>query len=465
MPTERSGAKLERTYFMNSNSRFLTKLCMLAAGLCFLAGGPLFAQEEEGRPEQKTKEAQAVSKEVYDKIQGAQEQVDAKDYQGALRTLNDLRQRKLTEYELTNVLNYIGFVYYNMEDTQKAIATYKELLQVPSLEEQMRKQTIYTMAQLSTMEEQYAEALKYLDQWFGLETNPGPEPYILYAQNLYQVDRYKDMVKPIETAMEVARNRNVAIKEDWYVLLNFAYFQQEDFAKVRDIHKILLQNWPKKRYWFTLAGAFTELNQERNLVASYDILHTQELLTTENELVTMAQLYMQHEVPYKAATLLEAEMESGRIEKNAKNYRLLSQAWSLAMEDEKAIPALQQAARMDRDGELYLRLANTHLNLGEYEECVEAAREGLNVGDLKNPDHAQISLGMCLYNLKRYEDAITAFRAAGRAERSQNMSRQWIDVIESDIARDEQIRLAEVAARRQQQALQQRRGGMEIGLE
>jgi tetratricopeptide (TPR) repeat protein len=436
----------------------------MLASACFLAGGPLSAQEEEGQPQQKTKEAQAVSKEVYDKIQGAQEQVDAKDYQGALRTLNDLRQRKLTEYELTNVLNYIGFVYYNMDDAPKAIATYVELLRIPSLEEQMRKQTIYTLAQLSTMEEQYTEALKYLDQWFALEINPGPEPYVLYAQNLYQVDRYKDMVRPIETAMEIARKRNVAIKEDWYVLLNFAYFQQENFAQVRDIHKILLQNWPKKRYWFTLAGAFTELNSEQNLIAAYDALQTQGLLTTESELVTMAQLYMQHEVPYKGARLLEEEMEKGRIEKSAKNYRLLSQAWSLAMEDEKAIPALQQAARLDRDGELYLRLANTHLNLGQYGDCVEAAREGLKVGGLKSPDHAQISLGMCLYNLKRYDDAIAAFRDAGRTERSQTMARQWVDVIQSDIKRDEQIRLAEVAARRQLQALQERRGGIDIGL-
>jgi tetratricopeptide (TPR) repeat protein len=452
---------------MNGDSKkFAMKFCLTLAAAFVLAGGPVNAQDEEGQqqPEQKTKEAQAVSKEVYDKITQAQEEVDAKDYQGALRTLNALRQRKLTEYELTNVLNYIGFVYYNMEDTPRAMSTYEELLKIPSLEEQMRKQTIYTLAQLSTMEEEYTKALRFLDQWFALETNPGPEPYILYAQNLYQVDKFQEMVKPIETAMEIARNRDVAIKEDWYVLLNFAYFQQENFAKVRDIHIILLQNWPKKRYWFTLAGAYTELNSENNLIAAYDALQTQELLTTESELVTMAQLWMQHEVPYKAAKLLETEMEKGRVAKNAKNYRLLSQAWSLAMEDEKAIPALKEAARLDRDGELYLRLANTHLNLGQYSECVEAAREGLSVGGLKSPDHAQISLGMCLYNLKRYDDAIAAFRVASRTERSQKMSRQWIDVIQSDIDRNEQIRLAEVAARRQQERLEQRRSVTDIGL-
>jgi tetratricopeptide (TPR) repeat protein len=158
-------------------------------------------------------------------------------------------------------------------------------------------------------------------------------------------------------------------------------------------------------------------------------------------------------------------MEKGRVPKNAKNYRLLSQAWSLAMEDEKAIPALKEAARLDRDGELYLRLANTHLNLGQYSECVEAAREGVKVGDLKSPDHAQISLGMCLYNQKRYDDAIAAFRVASRTERSRKMARQWIDVIQSDIDRDEQIRLAEVAARRQLQRLEERRSTVNIGLQ
>jgi len=436
---------------------------MLAAGL-FLACGSVYAQQQQEQPEQKTKEAQAVSKEVYDKIQQAQEQVDAKEYDAALRTLNSLRNGKLTEYELSNVLNYIGFVYYNIENVERAISTYKELLQIPSLEPQLRKQTIYTLAQLSTMEEKYTQALDFLDQWFALEPNPPPDAYILYAQNLYQVDRYQDMIRPIETAMEIARKREVPVKEDWYVLLNFAYFQQEDFAKVRDIHKILLQNWPKKRYWFTLAGAYTELGEENNLIAAYDAAQTQGLLTTESELVTMAQLYMQHEVPYKGAKLLETEMERGRVEKNEKNYRLLSQAWSLAMDDQKAIPALKEAARLGNDGELYVRLANAHLNIGQYKECVEAAREGINAGGLKSPDNAQISLGMCLYNLQRYDDAIAAFRAAARTERSKRVARQWIDVINSDIERNEQIRKAEANAQRQQRALEERLANTDRGL-
>ena len=447
---------------MNSKNRLRSRIFMLLVCGIF-ATGAVYAQQDEQRDKQKTKQAQAVSKEVYDRIQKAQELIDVDKPNDALKMLNSLKSKKgLTEYELQNVLNYIGFVHYNLENIPEAMATYEEMLRIPSIEEQIKKQTLYTLAQLSTMQEDYNKAIGLLDRWFVLETNPAPDPYILYAQNLYQVSKYAEMVRPIEAAMAVAEKRNTRVKEDWYVLLNFAYFQQEDYEKVRDIQKILLVNWPKKRYWFSLAGAYTELGEEHNLVGAYDAAMTQGLLEKESELVTMAQLYLQHEVPYKAGMLMETEMENGRIEKDAKNYRLLSQAWTLAAEDEKAIPALQQAARLSDEGELNLRLGNAHLNLGQFGECVSAIQDGIKKGGIKSPDNAQISLGMCLYNQRKYRDAIAAFREAGKTNRSRNISRQWIRVIESDLARNEQIRLAEAAAQKQQRELAERRRAREI---
>jgi tetratricopeptide (TPR) repeat protein len=306
------------------------------------------------------------------------------------------------------------------------------------------------------MEEQYIKALSTLDRWFLIETNPPPEPFILKAQNLYQVQRYGAMIEPIKNAMRVAENRGKPVKEDWYVLLNFAYFQQEDYRQVRDIQKILLANWPKKRYWFALAGAYTELGDDENLINSYAAANDQRMLEKESELVTMAQLFMQREVPYKAGQLLEKEMASGRVSKNAKNYRLLSQAWQLSMEDEKAVPALTEAARLSEDGELDVRLGNALLNTGKYTECVASVRTGIRKGGLKSPDHAQISLGMCLYNLQKYSDSTEAFQAAAKTARSRRLSNQWINVIRAEIERNKQIRLAEDAARKKRQEFNDR---------
>ena len=445
---------------MMSMSRITQAICLpLVLGLL---AAPAFAQDEDAAEResrnQKTKQAQAVSKEVYEKIEKAQEMVDAKDYSGALRALNSLyNPDKLTEYEQSNVLNYIGFVYYNMDDIPNAMRTYEKMLAIPSLEETLRKNTTYTLAQLYTMQENYPKALTTLDKWFLLETNPRPEAFILKAQNLYQVERYAEMIEPIRNAMRVAEERGKEVKEDWYALLNFAYFQQEDYRQVRDIQKIMLVNWPKKRYWFSLAGAYTELGEDENLINAYAAAFDQRMLEKESELVTMAQLYMQREVPYKAATLLEAEMESGRVSKSAKNYRLLSQAWQLSMEDEKAIPALTEAARLSTDGELDVRLGNALLNTGQFAECVAAVETGLRKGGLKSPDNANISLGMCLYNQRKYNAAIRAFQEASKTPRSRKIANQWMTVIRAEIERNEQIRLAEEAARKKREEIEQRR--------
>ena len=493
--------------FLNLKTIFaLLVALILASGSSVNAQALMKAQENaydneterQRRDKQKTRTAQAVSKKTYDRIIKAQEAVDLEDYPEALRILNNLYSvSKLTDYEQQNVLNYLGFVYYSMDDMANAMNAYERMLTIPTLEEQIKKTTVYTLAQLNTMQENYSKAIRLTEEFFRLETNPAADPYIFYAQILYQLDRYSDMIEPVETAMEIYVRRQTARrlaakveaekaldeapeeeiaaaqtalaeanksynitpvpKEDWYVLLNFAYFQQENFIKVRDIQKTLLVHWPKKQYWFSLAGAYTELGEDENLIYAYDAAHTQMLLEKESELVTMAQLYMQAEVPYKAAKLLDKEIKANRVEKNEKNYRLMSQAWTLAAEDEAAIPALQQAARLSEEGELDLRLGNAYLNIGEHDECAKAITNGIKKGGIKSPDNAQISLGMCLYNLKEYKKAISAFKKASKTRRSRRVSNQWIRVIESDIERERQIKLAEAAAQKQLKDLEKRR--------
>jgi tetratricopeptide (TPR) repeat protein len=171
----------------------------------------------------------------------------------------------------------------------------------------------------------------------------------------------------------------------------------------------------------------------------------------------MAQLYLQAEVPYKAAVLLQDKMDDGVVEKSEKNYRLLSQSWMLAMEDKKAIPALEAAAKLATNGELDHRLANAFLNVGEYGDCVKSANAAIRKGGLKSQDHVQISLGMCLYNLRRYGDAKAAFRKAAKVPRSQRTAGQWIRVIDAEIERNRQIRIAEEAARKKRQELEAKR--------
>ena len=80
---------------MSNSNRFLQRVWLFLICATF-ATGTVFAQddEREERDNAKTKQAQAVSKEVYDRIQRAQEHIDEEDEQGALRILTALENKK-----------------------------------------------------------------------------------------------------------------------------------------------------------------------------------------------------------------------------------------------------------------------------------------------------------------------------------------------------------------------------------
>ena len=446
---------------MTIQIRTLAGVAMLLLAAIASPGNAQESNNEESEP-QTTRQAQAVSRSVYEVIEKSRVLVEEDKFAEAIEVLTTRAAKSgNTEYELANLYQYLGYSYHSAGDTKAAIGAFENVLGISSIEESMRKSTLYTVAQLLAMEERYDESLVRLDEWFGLELNAAPDAYIFYAQTLYQLGRHAEMIEPLETALAVAAERNTDAKEDWYALLSFAYFQQENYAKIRDINEILLETWPRKRYWLYLANAYRELGDEVKFFSSYEALYIQGHLESESELVTMAQLYMQHEVPVKAAMLLEAEMERGRVEKSAKNYKLLSQAWTLAREDERSVEPLSIAASMDDDGNLYVRLANAFLNLSEDDKCVAAARAGVEKGGLRNPDHAQMTLGMCLYNEHDYGDALRAFRRAAGTPRSAGTATQWIGIVKLEMQRQEQIELAEAQAVKRNQELAARRAEAE----
>lgn len=430
--------------FFGRNLRVRLLVAIIAA-MVLPIGQTAFAQddEREERDQQKTRRAQALSKGVYDKLTEAQELADNKNFSGAIRVLDGLsRDEGLSDYERANLLNFYGFIYYNQGNTAKAIESYSKLLQTPDLEPQLEVQTMYTLAQLYAVQENFAKTIELMNRWFQIANNPGPEAYILLAQSYAQTQQYDKMIPQVEKAIEVAREREKPVREEWWNLLYYGYYQQNDFAKVKDILKILLASWPKKSYWTALAGIYSELGEEKNLLAAYEAANTQGLLESESELVTMAQLYLQGEVPYKAAKLLSDGMEAGRISENAKNYRLLSQAWQLAQEDEKAVPALRRAAQLSGDGELDARLAVAYLNLDRYEDCIQAGQSALDKGGVRKPNDVRITIGMCQYNLDRYSDARRTFIVLGRDDNYQKIARQWITVIDGEVERLTQLREA-----------------------
>ena len=144
----------------------------------------------------------------------------------------------------------------------------------------------------------------------------------------------------------------------------------------------------------------------------------------------------------RAAVAMKAGLRGGIVESTGGNWRILAQAWQLAREDEKAIPALSHAAGLSDSGELNLRLAQSHQNLAQWQDCIDAARDGLRKGDLRRADQGSMILGACLFELDEYGQARTAFQSAEEDSRSRTSARSWIRYVNSEEERERQLQAA-----------------------
>lgn len=420
------------------------------------------AQDEEP-PKRETKKVQSLSKATYDKLTKAQEQLDAKNYQGALRVINGVDNSKLSQYEIANLDNFRGFIYYSMGDAPRAIQAYERLIRNPEVEPSMRSQTLYTLASLEAQRDNWDKTITYLNQWFETATNPSAQAYILLASAYQTKERYRDTITATRNAIRVAGERNDKTQESWWNLLYYSYYQLEDYKNVRDVLKTLIRSWPKKAYWLQLGAIYSELGDEKNFLAAYEAAYEQGMLQSDAEISTYAQLLLQQEVPYRAAVVLEKGMKEGKISESAKSYRLLSQAWSLAQDDEKAISPLQQAARLSGDGELDARLAIAFLNLDRYGECVTAGRKAVQKGKLKKVNDVRMTMGQCLYNDAKYTAARKEFQTVARIgnERDKRIAGQWVRVITSEVDRLNQLERAIAQNRKEAAASRKAAGGAE----
>jgi tetratricopeptide (TPR) repeat protein len=421
---------------MKRNAKKFACLGLVCLGLL---GGPLaLSAQEEQQKERETKQTVAMSQAVYEKLTAIQELVEAKDYAGADVLLRELRaNEKLSDYERAQIWNLTGYSAYLQEKYKEAINAYEQVLKQPELPEALQQSTLKTMAQLQFTIEDYATALTTVRRLMAVVPEPSADVFMLEGQALFQLARYQEALKPIRTAVDMFRDQGQTPKENWLLLLRVIYFELKDYNNMLEVVKELVQYYPKDTYVLTLAGVYSELGDTKKQLALTEVLYEKGLLNTNGHITNLANLYLLHGLPYKAAEVLEKGMSANIVEENDRNLRLMSQAWYQAREDEKAIPPMERAAKMSKDGELFVRLAQAHINLEQWDDAIEAVNNALGAGGLKRTDQAYIMMGMAYFNQKRLNQARDAFEKASRDQRSAKAAEQWIAYVDSEKRRAE----------------------------
>jgi len=399
--------------------------------------------EQEAKPQQETRRTPALRNKVYERLAEAQAAAEAKDMVTAKKVLDSMiasgGKNELNSYELANVYNLYAFIYYSGEDYAAALKAYENVVKQPDIPLAMEINTKYTIAQLYFVQEQWKRGIDALNEWFALTQNPPETAYILLAQGYYQLKDYNKALVNTETAINMYKEKGKVPKEQWFNLARFLYFDKNDINSAVAVLEELLTYYPKKQYWVQISHMYGEQKKDSWQLAAMETAYVQDMLDKGTEQVTMAYLYLNGEVPYKAAKVMDRGIKDGSIDDTSKNYEVMGNAWRQSQEVAKAIPAMEAAASKSDSGELYARLGNIYLDGDQYKKAITAINKGLQRGGVKRPDTARLVLGMAYFNDKQYAKAREAFKAAGRDERSEKYAAQWILYMDTELDRQQKL--------------------------
>ncbi|MBC6428283.1 MAG: hypothetical protein GDA55_03510 [Cellvibrionales bacterium] len=368
------------------------------------------------------------------------EPVPEPDPRCAEKALSKINTAKLPGHEKAEVWNLYGYTYYLLDDQPKSKVYYLRIINEPEANAPLRNRTLKTVSQISLIEEKYAEALKYYQDWMALQEILGASDYALLATIYYSLDNHNQALTNIEKSIEMMESAGKIGQENWYSLQRSIYYQRGNYPKVVSILKKLIANYQSPRYWRELGGMYGELEVPKDQLAAYQVASLQKKgLTTEPQLMALAYMYMGADVPYKGAEVIIAGIKSGKIKESEKNLRVLGSALYQSGELKKALPWMEKAASKASDGESFARLAGIYVDLERYQDAIRTANEALRRGGVKRRDLTLMTLGTAQFNLQKFDAAIRSFRKI-KDDRTIKNRDQWIQYVQNEQKREEQIK-------------------------
>lgn len=397
--------------------------------------GGTIAYAEESAASNETVKVPAMRNRVYTQLARAQKIADEGNKQEGLEVLDAVKERvsSLNSYEQAMLWNFYGFMHYGNDNLPAAIENFEKVVAEKAIPLTLRTSTLFSLAQLSMQQQNYEQSLDYLKQWQKINTKPlTSTQQMFFAQINYQNKDYKASLKYVNEAIELALTNNEIPKENWFILQRANYYELKQPENVVKVIEDLIRFHDKPKYWMQLSGMYGETGEEEKQLAIMEGAYQAGYVTSSQDIITLVQLYRYHGVPYKAAKLLESAIDNGQVAAEVKYLDMLAQSYISAKNDEKAIPVLVKAAKIAENGKFDAFLAQSYLNLEKWELAIASAKKAIKRGGVDRLGNMHLVIGMSNFNLKKFDESLSAFEDAQKLEETEKTAKQWHQYVERE---------------------------------
>ena len=407
---------------------------------------------------------------VYEALEIVDEKGEpAPDMETVISVLTELRNNRenLKSYDRSVMWNAWAYVYFSDAKYTQAMDAYTRLINEPEVTIGLRVGALLSLAQLNMAQENYDKGIELILQWMSEVEKVTAQSYSLLGQAYYQTGDYDKSLSAMETAVSMAEEEGYKPRENWYVILAACIGElkkdigeKESLLRQIGIYEILVNLYPKKLYFIQLGGSYGQLGREKDYMITLKTAYQKDFLDKESEYLALSQLLLLNKNPYWAAevlvsgqkkmvTIVDDKTKEEKIvpvvKDTEKNLKLLADSWRMAQEIDKAIPVLEKAAKISKDGKSYVLLGNLYLSEDRVDKAVEAIKKGLEKGKITKLSEVYLTLGQAYFELQKFDEAKKNFRIAARdkEKKIKTQANNWIKYTEN-----EEIRVKNLALRR-----------------
>ncbi len=394
---------------MNLKGLWITVLC------CLLLTEPGLAASKS-----------VLSKKTYRVLHQTQEWQEQGATEKAIKRLHTL----LTEtegrpYDHAITAQAVGYAYSAKADYPSAITWLKKSIDLKILPIAVQQDIRFSLAQLYMVTERFSETISTLHTWLQHAESSPPRINSLLGNAHLQREEFKASIPYLRKAIELSPTP----KKDWYQNLLVAYSEEKYYGKCTDLLHTMIKKFPDHHgYWQQLAGIEIQRKRYPQALSALELAYLQNYLTDEQNLVSLANLYVLLGAPYKAAQLLDKEINAGAIRTSHKNLELAANAWHQAKEHDRAIRALKRAITLSKSYKLSLRLSQLYLAAERWKEAVSTLNSVLKSNSLtpSQKNRTWLLLGIAQHELKNGAAAKDAFLKVTADSKQLAEARQWL---------------------------------------
>lgn len=400
--------------------------------IAFTTLGPTAAAQRSAPDRPPEAVERTLSQRVGERILEMMEHEGAGEHAAALAGYRQMLETEgLTPYERAMLLQLAGRSAWELDNSREAIAAWRAALALHALPEEDANTLRINTGQLLLAEGEYRAGIDLMETALARGVPLGADLAMRLAQGYGQLEAYGPGLNYARQAFDLAETPD----RPHFSLLLFFYQQLDMLPEQTGLLGQMVARWPdEKAYWTSYASLLARTGREADAFEVNRILYLNGMLTDSDELIRLARYYSYYEYPFGGASMLERELNAGRVEPEPEHFRLLADLWRQAREWERARPVLQRVATLTGAGPDYERLGEALYRAGAFSEAEAMFVQALSRGGLNRPGDTWTLVGNTRVEQDDLLGAIDAFERGLEWDYSRATAQGWIGFIEQKIA-------------------------------